>query len=424
MRKITIIGAGHSGLMVGVGLVRRGYEVTIVSNQTPQDIRNGRVTSSQTMHTTSIQHEREFGLRLWDDIYHGYDGAQFNVLDPSNAQRVSSFSRRLGPQNGYSDLLMDSIDQRVKMPSWIYRFEELGGHMEYAEADIASLERYAEQSDLVLVASGKGEIGGLCERDSDKSIFNEPQRALGLAYVKNMAPIPSRHHGEIRRGLAWNAHPGIGEYFSLNALTINGECDVMVFEAYPGGPMDILNTRDGTETFLVNCKKILEQFFPDEAQRCQNIELTDDLGILSGRFPPTIRKPVLHLPSGAIALGIADTVVLNDPITGQGSCNASKAAKVVFDAILQQGFRAFDENWMQATFDRYWSKASHCVSWTNAVLQPPGTAQMKLLMAANDNQAIADWVFRGFDDAERFFPYFADEGAADALIAQLAAEKV
>ncbi len=422
MRKITVVGAGQSGLMVGVGLVRKGYQVSIVSNQTPEEIRNGRVTSSQAMFATAIHHEGEFGLRLWEDIYHPWEGMQFNVLNPENAQRMSSFSRLLGPQNGFGDMLVDSIDQRVKMPAWIYRFEELGGKMIYEDADIASLERYAGESDLVLVASGKGEIAKLCHRDDEKSVFDKPQRALGLAYVKNMAPVKSRHHGEFNRGFAWNAHPGIGEYFSLNALTTSGECDVMVFEGIPGGPMDILDTREGPEAYMKNVQKILAEFFPDEAERCQNIELTDELGILSGRFPPTIRKPVLHLPNGGLALGIADTVALNDPITGQGSNNAAKAAKVVFDAIIAHGHRDFDENWMQAAFDNYWSKAKYCIDWTNAVLQPPGAAQMKLIMAAHDNQDLANWIFRGFDDAELFFPEFMDEAAADQLIAHYNAQ--
>ncbi len=422
MRKVTIVGAGQSGLMVGVGLVRKGYQVSIVSNQTPEEIRNGRVSSSQAMFDTAIRHEEEFGLRLWEDVYHPWEGMQFNVLNPENAQRMSSFSRRLGPQNGCGGMLVDSIDQRVKMPAWIYRFEELGGTMIYEDADIASLERYAGESDLVLVASGKGDIAKLCLRDDEKSVFDKPQRALGLAYVKNMAPVKTRHHGDFNRGFAWNAHPGIGEYFSLNALTTSGECDVMVFEAIPGGPMDILDTREGPEAYMKNVQKILAEFFPDEAERCQNIELTDELGILSGRFPPTIRKPVLHLPNGGVALGIADTVALNDPITGQGSNNASKAAKVVFDAIIAHGHRDFDENWMQMAFDNYWNKAKYCVEWTNAILQPPAAAQMKLIMAAHGNQDVANWIFRGFDDAELFFPEFMDEAAADQLIAHYNAQ--
>ncbi len=420
MRKVTIVGAGQSGLMVGVGLVRRGYQVSIISNQTPEEIRNGRVTSSQAMNSTAIHNEREFGLRLWDDIYHPYEGQQFNVLNPENSQRITSFSRCTGPQAGFGDIIIESVDQRVKMPAWIYRFEELGGKMIYEDADIASLERYAAESDLVLVASGKGEIGKLCTRDDEKSVYDKPQRALGLAYVKNMGPIKTRDHGHFNRGFAWNAHPGVGEYFSLNALTTTGECDAMVFEGIPGGPMDILDIRDGTEAYMKNCQKILADFFPDEAERCQHIELTDDLGILSGRFPPTIRKPVLHLPNGGVAMGIGDCVALNDPITGQGSNNASKAAKVVFDAIIAHGHRNFDEQWIQETFDTFWHKAKFCVDWTNSVLEPASPTQIKLLMSAQENQQIANWVFRGFDDAQLLFPEFTDADAADQLLAHYA----
>ena len=157
MRKITIVGAGQSGLMVAVGLVRKGYDVTVVSDRTPEEIRNGRVTSSQGMQATPIAYEREMGLRLWDDIYHPWDGIEFNVLDPADGSKVSSFAQRLGPQNGRADWLVDSIDQRVKMPAWIYRFEELGGKMRYESADLAALGRYASESELVMVAAGKGD---------------------------------------------------------------------------------------------------------------------------------------------------------------------------------------------------------------------------------------------------------------------------
>ena len=419
MRKITIVGAGQAGLMVGVGLVRKGYDVTVVSDRTPEEIRNGRVSSSQGMQATPIAYEREMGLRLWDDIYHPWDGIEFNVLNPQDGSKVSSFAQRVGPQNGRADWLVDSIDQRVKMPAWIYRFEELGGKMLYESADLAALDRYEAQSDLVLVASGKGEIGKLLERDAHKSVYDKPQRGLALAYVKGMTAIKTRDHGEIKRGLTWNAHPGVGEYFVCNALTTSGECDIMIFEAIPGGPADTLDMRVGPEQYLKDCLDVLDRFYPHEAERCRNVELTDDLGILTGRFPPTIRKPVMQLPGGGLAMGIADAVCLNDPITGQGSCNAAKFAKVVYDAVLNQGHEAFDQDWMQRVFDGYWQQAKAVVDWTNHLLDGPGPAASKLLMAANSNQDLADFLLRGMDDANRLMPYFLDEAAADELIARL-----
>ena len=87
-----------------------------------------------------------------------------------------------------------------------------------------------------------------------------------------------------------------------------------------------------------------------------------------------MRKPVGRLPSGALVLGLADTVCLNDPITGQGSNNASKAAKVYMDAIVARGDRPFDAAFMQATFDAYWAYAQFVTGWTNALLQPAAPA--------------------------------------------------
>jgi hypothetical protein len=371
------------------------------------------------MQATPIAYEREMGLRLWDDIYHPWDGIEFNVLNPQDGSKVTSFAQRVGPQNGRADWLVDSIDQRVKMPAWVYRFEELGGKMRYESADLAALDRYEAESDLVLVASGKGEIGKLLERDADKSVYDKPQRGLALAYVKGMTPIVTRDHGEIKRGLTWNAHPGVGEYFVCNALTTSGECDIMIFEAIPGGPADTLDMRVGPEQYLKDCLDVLGKFYPDEAERCKNIELTDDLGILTGRFPPTIRKPVMQLPGGGLAMGIADAVCLNDPITGQGSCNAAKFAKVVYDAVLNQGHEAFDGQWMQGVFNSYWQQAEAVVAWTNHLLDGPGPAASKLLMAAGSNQDVADFLLRGMDDANRLMPYFLDEAAADELIARL-----
>jgi len=40
---------GQAGLIISVGLDRKGYDVTVVSDRTLKEIRNGRMTSSQVM---------------------------------------------------------------------------------------------------------------------------------------------------------------------------------------------------------------------------------------------------------------------------------------------------------------------------------------------------------------------------------------
>lgn len=46
MRKVAIVGGGQSGLQLALGLQQKGYPVTVVSNRTPEQVRQGRVTSS------------------------------------------------------------------------------------------------------------------------------------------------------------------------------------------------------------------------------------------------------------------------------------------------------------------------------------------------------------------------------------------
>src|SRR6516164_624352 len=65
MRSIGIVGGGHAGLQLGIGLRQRGYAVTIVTDRAPDDVRSGRIMSSQGMQHTALQHERGLGLASW-----------------------------------------------------------------------------------------------------------------------------------------------------------------------------------------------------------------------------------------------------------------------------------------------------------------------------------------------------------------------
>ena len=50
MRKILVVGAGQSGLQLALGLQSHGYEVTLMSNRTADEIRTGRVMSLSLIH--------------------------------------------------------------------------------------------------------------------------------------------------------------------------------------------------------------------------------------------------------------------------------------------------------------------------------------------------------------------------------------
>ena len=174
------------------------------------------------------------------------------------------------------------------------------------------------------------------------------------------------------------------------------------------------------EEHLAKSKWILETFLPWEAERCQNIELTDDNGILSGRFAPTIRKPIGVLPSGAPVLGLADVVVLNDPITGQGSNNASKCAETYLNAIVEHGNRPYDAEFMQATFEKYWDIAQWVAAWTNALLAPPPPFVLNALGAAGQIPQVAHRFVNGFNDPRDYFEWFMDPVKSEEYIGSFA----
>ncbi|NDZ16244.1 alanine-phosphoribitol ligase [Variovorax sp. WS11] len=403
-RRIMIVGAGQAGLQLALGLQQQGLQVTLVSNRSAEDIRTGKVMSSQCMFDASLQIERDLGIDFWERECPPVEGIGLSIPHPERpGEKMLAWAHRL-------DRVARSVDQRVKIPGWMKVFAERGGEILFKEATVEDLEQWTQAHELVIVAAGKGEIAQLFERDADKSPFDKPQRALALTYVHDMRPRPAYS------AVDFNLIPGVGEYFVFPALTITGPCDIMVFEGVPGGPMDCWAGIGTPAEHLARSLKILETFAPWEAERCRDVRLTDDNGILAGRFAPTVRRPVGRLPSGRIVLGMGDVVCLNDPITGQGSNNAAKCAHAYQRAILAQGTRAFDAAFMQAAFDGYWEYAQHVVNWTNAMLQPPPPHVLELLGAASAMPAVARRIVNGFDDPRDYANFFMAPDKASAYL--------
>ena len=404
MRRIAIVGAGQAGLQLALGLLAKGYQVTLATNRTGEDIRQGKVMSSQCMFNTALQSERDLGLNFWEDACPAVEGIGLCVPNPEQpGQPLFSWSTRL-------DRYAQSVDQRLKMPAWMEEVARRGGEVIIQDVGVAELEQLAAGHDLVLLAAGKGEIVNLFAKDPERTQFQQPQRALALTYVKGMRPSTPFSR------VSFNLIPGVGEYFVFPSLTTSGPCEIMVFEGVPGGPMDCWQGITSPEQHLEKSLELVRRYTPWEAERCDALSLTDPQGFLSGRFTPMVRKPVLTLPSGRPVFGMADALVVNDPITGQGSNNAAKCSKVYLDAILARGSQAFSPDWMHATFEQYWSYAGHVVKWTNTLLTPPPQHLLELLGAASQSRPLASAIANGFDDPRTFAPWWFDALACQAFI--------
>src|SRR3954467_1369713 len=169
MSKFLIVGAGQAGLQLAFGLVQDGHDVTVVSNRSPDDIRSGRVMSSQCMFDAALEHERELGLDFWADECPDIDGVSLVVPAPDGGKAIDWAARLERPAQ--------SVDQRLKMPVWMDELERRGGSIVPPDATVPDLEGYARDHDLVLIAAGKGDVAKLFERDPSRSPYSAPQRA-------------------------------------------------------------------------------------------------------------------------------------------------------------------------------------------------------------------------------------------------------
>ncbi|MEU6484409.1 styrene monooxygenase/indole monooxygenase family protein [Streptomyces sp. NPDC046887] len=410
MRKILVVGAGQSGLQLALGLQSRGYEVTLMSNRTADEIRSGRVMSTQCMFHTALQHERDLGLNFWESEAPRIEGLGVSVAAP-DASRAVDWVGRL---DGYAQ----SVDQRVKMAGWMEVFAQRGGQLVVHGAAVSDLDYFARTYDLVLVSAGKGELVSLFERDADRSPYAEPQRALAVAYVHGLGPRPEHPEFDAVR---CNLVPGVGELFVMPTFTISGRADILFWEGLPGGPLDVFQgVRDPSEHLALTLE-LMERYTPWEYARATKVELTDAGATLAGRYAPTVRKPVGHLPGGGLVLGVADVVVANDPITGQGSNSAAKCAASYLESIVEHGDAPFDEAWMRSTFDRYWDTARHVTKWTNAMLAAPPEHVRNLIGAAGQLPPVADRFANGFNDPADFEEFFYEPAKAEAYLGSVAA---
>ena len=411
-RTVAIVGAGEAGAQLALGLLAAGVAVTLVSERSAEQIRTGGILSSQCVFASALASQQ----RLTDEAAAGSDAVAITGMTVSVPAVAPAWSAAL-------DRPALSIDQRVKVSDWITQFVHAGGDFRIERAGVQQLESLAAAHDLVIVGTGKGELSQIFATDRSRSPYDRPQRASAVTYVR---PIETGSDADAEDVAHIRLHvvPEVGEFFTFPGLTVDGPCRMMVFEGVPGGPMDCWDDVTTPEEHLARSLDLLQQHFPDEHARFVGAELTDDGATLRGRLTPVVRHPVGTLPSGAVVLGLGDAVILNDPLTGQGSNNATIAAQHVLDAIVRHRDEPFDREWMTRTFEEYWRAwAQWSTSWTNGLLVGLQPMQRSLLAAAAEHPSLAQAIVSGFDDPRTLFPWWNEDRAAEEFIARRIADE-
>ncbi|MEV6978948.1 styrene monooxygenase/indole monooxygenase family protein [Kitasatospora sp. NPDC093806] len=408
MRRIAVVGAGQAGLQLALGLLAAGgYEVTVVAARTPGELRAGPVLSTQAMWGAALRLERAAGLDRW----------------AGEAPQVWSVDAALVPEPGFRALEFtmtldepaQSVDQRLKLSSWLELVEERGGRVEYRELDRAGLRELARANELTVVAAGRGELSGVFERDAARSRFDAPQRRLTALYAHGVG-APDLAAGPRAR---MHAVPGVGELYLQPALTLSGPCDILLWEAFPGSPFDCFDDRPEPAEQLRRMRELMGAYLPWEAALWADAEPTDAGASLYGAVTPVVRRPVAELADGVAVLGIGDALVVNDPITGQGANGAARAADAYLRAIVGRGGEPFTAAWMADTFEDFWRQhARHGVEFTAAMLTMPEHLQA-VFAAAATHEPVARRLAATYVEPSEFADWLATPELAAAYLASL-----
>jgi hypothetical protein len=411
VRKILIVGAGHAGLQLAHGLLAEGYDVTVMSARTAAEIRGGYPTSTQGMFGPAIARERTYGLNLWEDTAPRSPGVSVALAPVPGTKALTFYS----PWEEGSN----SIDQRVKMSAWLELFEERGGRVIYHPVMTSDLADLSALYDLTIIAAGKGEIVELFDRDERRSKYTEPSRMLSAIYTTLPAATPDDGFPEPKIRIC--IEPGVVEFYTMQAYSVTGPCQVTLIEATPGSAFDIFRDRPRPEEYLRRLRPLIAEHLPWESVNYAGVEPVDPRATLAGAFPTTVRHPTAEVAPGRHVLGIGDVVVVNDPVSGQGANNASHSATLYLQAILERGGKPFDRAWMEEIFEKYWeTHARHSIALTEVLLEVfPEDYQQQLLGAAAQYPEIATRFGNLFPYPQDIHDFILDRDKALAYLASV-----
>ncbi len=413
MRKIAIIGGGQAGLLLAFSLLEKQYDVTLYVDRQAEELLHGRMMSTTMFFADTLAFERKLGLNFWEGKAQYGEAIHVDFRAP-NGEIALPLTGFLHENRGIA------MDQRTKYHRWLEEYPRRGGRVVVQNVSPDDLKEIAKDNDLTILAAGKGSITSLFKRNETRSVHQKPPRKLAAALVVGDDLCgPDSWQNQPKQTLHFNFVAGAGEYFSMPFYShTHGACRSFLFECVEGGAMDIFDEVTSGEEMVAAMKKAVSIVTPDQSFRMvDNMELSDPNAWLKGAFRPEVRDPVAILDDGSQIWGIGDTVMVNDPIAGQGANNATRMVEHYLAAILAHGDAAYTVEWMTDVFNSFWEKSGrYTTEFTNMLLNPPSESLFEVLGAASKNKIIADDFMGNFNNPKGFWPAVdGEEGAKEYL---------
>lgn len=381
-RRIAIVGAGTAGLQLAYSL-KNEFDVTVLHYEEPHDIRRGRIQSTQVHFHPTLEREQR-------------------ALMPSEsgAPSIGAMHITLGQQKLFVGRLENgasSIDQRLAHAIGLEDLARQGVRLLKGRMNREELKSLSQSYDLVIDATGKAGPVAPFPVIAELSPYQTPQRKCIVGYFKGVAPVEPA-------GISFTALPGTGEMFEIPALTEYGPVTILFIEAVPEGALDAFKGVKAAQEFTDRMKSVVLQFFPEIHSRIDpdRFSLAEESSFLQTAITPVVRRPYA-LVNGNVVVGCGDSVILNDPITGQGCNTASYCAERLADLLLASKDAAWDEQVGIAYWNDIRPYVTAVTEWTNAMLGPlPAPIGQKFMQAAGD-QSAADAVAHWFEDPRKAY---------------------
>jgi len=421
MRRIAIIGSGQAGLLTAHALLKAGYQVTLYSDRTAEQwLHESKPTGSATRFDMALQFEYELGLDSWENDAPWGDGGHVTIC-PVPGNRMLTVSGR------YRRPFL-AIDLRLQSHAWMKQLVKRGGRLVIEKITVERLDEISAEHELTIVATGRGDLCALFERNPERSVYDKPQRHLAMVCVKGP---PMGFDGIPMLPVKLTAIGPLGECFWIPYYHKDvGQSWNLIFEARPGSPMDRFGDCKNGEQVLQIGKQIIREYIPWDYPWVKNAELSDVHGWQVGRFAPTVRSAVGRLPSGRVVTGVGDTIMTLDPIGGQGANNGNKMARNLTECIVAHGDRPFDAQWMTDTFEKFYARHGYATYTANNMqLEAPTPGVRDLLFAQygsdgrfdnnSDMQLLANAFVENSNDPAQMLPMMLDRKKMHQFIEQV-----
>jgi hypothetical protein len=402
MSNIGIVGAGVAGLHLGLYLRQQGIETTIYAEKTPGQEFGGRIPALVARFGHTRERERLLGINHWD----GGNSEFSNLNVYVGGEQPMTFSGTVAKP-------FIAVDMRIYLGRLLEDFAARGGHVVTGAVQAGDLEQLSSNHDLLVVASGRAGLTNVFPRLAEYSPFDRPQRWICMGLFRGISAAPS--------GGSVTFVPEQGEIFEFPIYSFMPNLRGLGFEAVPGSAFEAatrLRYEDDPAAFNASLLGLLREHAPLLYERVDpaTFGLTRPLDLLQGGVTPTVRHGYVRLNTGKYALALGDVQATNDPITGQGANKASYTAWMLGEAISKSD--TFGEAFCEQIEQRIWAYTAPIVNWSNAMLQPPQPHMIEILVAAAQNQDVANAFVNFFEQPQQAWEIMGSQEQTTKFLAQ------